>query len=148
MAVPDLRRFIDAQAPLYQQVVSELSDGEKRTHWMWFVFPQLSGLGHSAMARHYAIQDLDEARHYLADPILGDRLREGVRIMLRHADKSAHAILGSPDDMKFRSCLTLFREAAANPADEALFTSALLRFYDGKPDPGTLAILCAGRPAA
>jgi uncharacterized protein (DUF1810 family) len=104
----DLIRFVDAQAQVYPQVVEELTDGRKQTHWMWFIFPQLSGLGHSAMAQRYAIRDMDQARRYLADSILGDRLRHDVRLMLRHKDKSALEILGSPDDFNFRSCLTLF----------------------------------------
>jgi uncharacterized protein (DUF1810 family) len=106
----DLIRFVDAQVQVYRQVVEELTDGRKQTHWMWFIFPQLSGLGHSAMAQRYAIRDMDQARRYLADPILGDRLRHDVRLMIRHKSKSALEILGSPDEFKFRSCLTLFRE--------------------------------------
>jgi len=137
----DLIRFVDAQAQVYRQVVEELSDGRKRTHWMWFIFPQLSGLGHSAMAQRYAIRDMDEARRYLADPILGDRLRHDVRLMVRHKDKSALEILGSPDELKFRSCLTLFREAASEKSDRSLFASALEQFYKGEPDPRTLVLL-------
>ena len=108
MTEADLIRFVDAQAQVYRQVVEELTDGRKQTHWMWFIFPQLSGLGHSAMAQRYAIRDMDQARRYLADPILGDRLRHDVRLMVRHKDKSALEVLGSPDHLKFRSCLTLF----------------------------------------
>src|SRR4029077_16966503 len=102
-----LLRFVNAQAPVYSQVIEELSAGCKRTHWMWFIFPQLRGLGHSAMAQRYAIRDLDQATRYLADPILGSRLRHDVRLMMGHKGKSALEILGSPDDLKFRSCLTL-----------------------------------------
>jgi len=138
---PDLIRFVDAQGQVYGQVVDELAHGQKQTHWMWFIFPQLAGLGHSATARHYAIRDLDQARRYLADPILGDRLRHDVRLIIRHKDKSALKILGSPDDLKFRSCLTLFREAASDPSDRTLFTAALNQFYDGEPDPRTLELL-------
>jgi uncharacterized protein (DUF1810 family) len=134
----DLIRFVDAQAQVYRQVVEELTDGRKRTHWMWFIFPQLSGLGHSAMAQQYAIRDIDQARRYLADPILGDRLRHHVRLMLGHKGKSALEILGSPDDLKFRSCLTLFCEAASDKSDRSLFAEALEQFYNGKPDPRTL----------
>ena len=101
----DLIRFVDAQAQVYNQVVEELTDGHKRTHWMWFIFPQLSGLGHSAMAQRYAIRDMNQARRYLADPILGDRLRHDVRLIVSHKGKSALEILGSPDDLKFRSCI-------------------------------------------
>jgi uncharacterized protein (DUF1810 family) len=108
---------------------------------MWFIFPQLSGLGHSAMAQRYAIQDIDQARRYLADPILGDRLRHNVRLLIRHKGKSALDILGSPDELKFRSCLTLFGEAASEKSDRSLFASALEQFYNGKPDPRTLVLL-------
>jgi len=137
----DLIRFVDAQAHVYRQVVEELTDGHKRTHWMWFIFPQLSGLGHSAMAHRYAIQNIDQARRYLADPILGDRLRHNVRLMLRHKGKSALEILGSPDDIKFRSCLTLFCEAASDKSARSVFAEALQQFYNGEPDPRTLELL-------
>ena len=141
MTEADLIRFVDAQAQVYRQVVEELTDGRKQTHWMWFIFPQLSGLGRSTMAQRYAIRDIDQARRYLADPILGDRLRHDVRLMLRHKDKSALEILGSPDDFKFRSCLTLFYEAASEKSDRSLFASALEQFYKGEPDPRTLELL-------
>jgi uncharacterized protein (DUF1810 family) len=137
----DLVRFGDAQVQVYRQVVEELIDGRKQTHWMWFIFPQLSGLGHSAMAQRYAIRDMDQARRYLADPILGDRLRHDVRLMIRHKRKSALEILESPDELKFRSCLTLFREAASDKSDHSLFAEALEQFYNGKPDPRTLELL-------
>ena len=141
MTEADLIRFVDAQVQVYRQVVEELTDGRKQTHWMWFIFPQLSGLGHSAMAQRYAIRDMDQARRYLADPILGDRLRHDVRLMIRHKRKSALEILGSPDELKFRSCLTLFREAASDKSDHSLFADALEQFYNGKPDPRTLELL-------
>ena len=112
MTDADLIRFVNAHSDVYNQVTDELSKGRKRTHWMWFVFPQLAGLGHSSMARRYAIRDLYQARRYLADPLLGSRLRHDVRLMTSHKGKSAIDILGSPDDLKFRSCLTLFAEAA------------------------------------
>jgi uncharacterized protein (DUF1810 family) len=137
----DLILFVDAQAQVYHQVVEELTDGRKQTHWMWFIFPQLSGLGHSAMAQRYAIRDMDQARRYLADPILGNRLRHGVSLMVRHKGKSALEILGSPDDFKFRSCLTLFCEAASDKSDRSLFAEALQQFYNGEPDPRTLELL-------
>ena len=137
----DLERFVDAQAGVYDAALSELRAGRKTSHWMWFVFPQLSGLGYSAMAQRYAIRDMDQARRYLADPILGDRLRHGVRLMLRHKSKSALEILGSPDDFKFRSCLTLFYEAASDVSDRSLFAEALEQFYYGEPDPRTLELL-------
>jgi uncharacterized protein (DUF1810 family) len=108
---------------------------------MWFIFPQLAGLGRSAMTQQYAIRDLDQARRYLADSILGPRLREGVRLMMNHKGKSALEILGSPDDFKFRSCLTLFRQAASEESECALFTEALNQFYRGEADARTLELL-------
>jgi uncharacterized protein (DUF1810 family) len=141
MTDPDLIRFLDAQGRIFGQAIDELTNGRKQTHWMWFVFPQLAGLGRSAMAQRYAIKDLDQAKRYLADPILGARLRQVVKIMAGHHAKSAYDILGSPDDLKFRSCLTLFREAASDPSDSALFTQILNQFYAGQPDASTLALL-------
>jgi uncharacterized protein (DUF1810 family) len=141
MTDPDLIRFLDAQDQIYAQVVEELTNGRKQTHWMWFIFPQLAGLGRTAMAQHYGIKDLDQAKRYLADTILGARLRHVVKIMAGHNGKSAYEILGSPDDLKFRSCLTLFREAASDHSDRALFTQALDQFYDSRPDETTLALL-------
>ncbi len=141
MTDPDLIRFLDAQDQIFIQVVDELILGRKQTHWMWFVFPQLVGLGRSAMAQHYAIHDLDQARRYLADSVLGLRLRQAVKLMNEHKGRSALAILGSPDDLKFRSCLTLFREAASEDSDRELFTNALDQFYEGQPDERTLALL-------
>jgi uncharacterized protein (DUF1810 family) len=137
----DLIRFVDAQAKVHRQVVGELTNGRKHAHWMWFIFPQLAGLGHSAMAQRYAIRDLDQARRYLAHPILGDRLRHHVRLMTHHKGKSALEILGSPDDLKFRSCLTLFGEAATDNSDRLLFKEALDQFYSGKADSRTLELL-------
>jgi len=142
----DLIRFVNAQAEVYSQVIEELTGGCKRTHWMWFIFPQLAGLGHSTMAQRYAIHDLDQAKRYLADPILGSRLRHDVRLMMRHKGKSALDILGSPDDRKFRSCLTLFGQAASDNSDRMLFTEALDQFYGGEPDPRTLDLLRAVLP--
>jgi uncharacterized protein (DUF1810 family) len=141
MTEADLIRFVDAQAQVYRQVVEELTDGRKQTHWMWFIFPQMSGLGRSVMAQRYAIRDMDQARRYLTDPILGDRLRHDVHLILRQKDKSALEILGSPDDFKFRSCLTLFYEAASDDPDRSLFADALKQFYNGEPDPRTLELL-------
>ena len=120
----DLVSFTEAQAPIYTRVVEELTKGRKRTHWMWFIFPQIAGLGRSTVAQHYAIRDLDQARRYLADPILGLRLREVVKLIIDQKAKSALEILGSPDDLKFRSCLTLFRQAASDHSDRALFARA------------------------
>ena len=138
---PDLLRFVNAQSDVYNQVTDELTKGRKRTHWMWFIFPQLAGLGHSSMAQRYAILDLDQARRYLADPLLGSRLRHDVRLMMSHEEKSALDILGSPDDLKFRSCLTLFAQAASDDADHVLFNQALDQFYCGNGDPRTKELL-------
>jgi uncharacterized protein (DUF1810 family) len=134
----DLRRFVDAQAPVYAQILAELSAGQKRSHWMWFVFPQIAGLGHSAMARRFAIASLAEAAAYLAHPVLGPRLRECCRLATLVEGRSAQAIFGTPDDLKFRSSLTLFAAAAPN---EAIFAAALEKYFTGEPDGATLARL-------
>lgn len=123
-------------------VLDELRAGRKRTHWMWFVFPQLVGLGHSAMARHYAIADLDEARRYLAHPVLGPRLFQCTRIVDATQGKTAHDIFGSPDDLKLHSCMTLFAAAASDPAP---FEALLAKYFDAAPDPKTLDLLAASR---
>jgi uncharacterized protein (DUF1810 family) len=141
MTDPDLIRFLDGQDQIYAQVVEELTKGRKQTHWMWFIFPQLAGLGRSTMAQHYAIGDLNQARRYLDDPILGARLRQAVNLMVHQKGKSALEILGSPDDLKFRSCVTLFREAALENSDRVLFSKALDQFYRGEPDRRTLELL-------
>jgi uncharacterized protein (DUF1810 family) len=141
MTDSDLVRFLDAQDQIYAQVIEELTSGRKQTHWMWFIFPQLVGLGRSAMAQHYAIRDLGQAGRYLGDSILGPRLRQVVKLMIGQKGRSAFEILGSPDDMKFRSCLTLFREAASENSDRTLFTKALDQFYRGQPDGRTLELL-------
>jgi uncharacterized protein (DUF1810 family) len=141
MTDADLIRFLDSQDQIYQEVVEELARGRKQTHWMWFIFPQLAGLGRSGMAQHYAIRDLDQAKRYLADSILGQRLRQVVRLLIDQTGKSAFEILGTPDDLKLRSCLTLFREAASADSDRALFGKALDKFYCGEPDSRTLELL-------
>jgi uncharacterized protein (DUF1810 family) len=134
----DLQRFVDAQDPVYPEVVGELRRGAKRSHWMWFVFPQLRELGRSATARRYGIASLDEARAYWRHPRLGPRLVECVGLLLAVPDKSALEILGSPDDLKLRSSLTLFERAAP---EEPAFGRALDRFCAGARDPRTLALL-------
>ncbi|HVV91923.1 MAG TPA: DUF1810 domain-containing protein [Hyphomicrobiales bacterium] len=144
MTDPDLVRFIEAQDGARRAVTAELEAGRKASHWMWFVFPQLAGLGRSPAAQRYAIRDLDRARRYLADPVLGPRLRHDVGLMLRHAGRSATDILGTPDDLKFRSCLTLFRAAATLPEDRTFMQAALDRFYGGAADPFTMARLGDG----
>jgi uncharacterized protein (DUF1810 family) len=132
----NLRRFVDAQEPIYATALGELSRGHKQTHWIWFVFPQVDGLGKSAMAHRYAIKSRAEADAYLAHPVLGPRLLECTETILDHPDLTAHDIFGSPDDMKFRSCLTLFELVDGGPT----FSEALTGFFDGKRDPATLSI--------
>ena len=134
----DLARFVEAQAGIYAEALAELSAGRKRSHWMWFVFPQVAGLGASSMSKRYAIGSTAEATAYLDHPLLGPRLLRCVEAMLAVEDRSAHDILGSPDDMKFRSSLTLF--AAVSPAG-SVFHRALDRFFDGAQDEKTLAVL-------
>ncbi len=133
-----LADHLAAQDPVWPAVEAELAAGTKTSHWMWFVFPQLAGLGRSATSRRFAIADLAEARAYLAHPALGPRLREATDLVLRHRGADPEAILGPVDAGKFRSCLTLF--AAAAP-DEPRFGAALEAFYGGAPDPRTLALL-------
>lgn len=130
----DLQRFVEAQAPVYDRALAELQAGQKQSHWMWFVFPQIAGLGHSAMAQRYAISGLDEARAYLEHALLGPRLLESAQALLLHTSLSARRILGSPDDLKLRSSMTLF--AAAAP-DRAIFQQVLDAFFNGEPDPAT-----------
>jgi uncharacterized protein (DUF1810 family) len=135
---PGLERFIAAQDPVYSRALAELRAGDKRSHWMWFVFPQIAGLGHSDMARRYAIADLAEARAYLAHPVLGARLRECTGATLDWAGKrSAGEVLGSIDALKFASSMTLF-EAAGGGAE---FGKALNEFYKGERDARTLDLL-------
>jgi uncharacterized protein (DUF1810 family) len=131
----DLQRFVDAQAPVYEQVLRELRAGRKTSHWMWFVFPQVAGLGYSAMAQHYAISGRDEAVAYLEHPVLGPRLRELTAIVNALEGRTAHQVFGSPDDVKFRSCMTLFAECAQEPH---IFRDALDKYFAGEPDPLTL----------
>jgi uncharacterized protein (DUF1810 family) len=134
----DLARFLEAQAGCYPRARAELSAGRKTSHWMWFIFPQLQGLGTSAMARRYALSGLAEARAYLDHPTLGERLRECTRALLAIEGRTAHEIFGSPDDLKLRSCLTLF--ARASP-DERLFGEALRKYFGGEGDPLTIGLL-------
>ncbi|MBC9034696.1 DUF1810 domain-containing protein [Sphingomonas sp. JC676] len=133
----ELERFEEAQREIYPRALAELKAGRKASHWMWFVFPQIAGLGRSAMATHYAITGLDEARAYLAHPVLGARLREAAKAMCGHAGLSVEAILGGIDAVKFRSSMTLF-EAAAQGEPKALFGTCIDAFYGGARDPATL----------
>ncbi len=132
----DLRRFVVAQAPVYADVCEELRRGQKASHWMWFIFPQIAGLGSSAMARKYAISDLDEARAYLAHPVLGPRLIECTRLV-GVSGRSVEDIFGAPDDMKFRSSMTLFAKAQG----EGVFSEAIEKYCGGTFDEATLARL-------
>jgi uncharacterized protein (DUF1810 family) len=131
----DLDRFVSAQEGVYERATRELRAGKKQTHWMWFVFPQLQGLGSSATARFYGIASADEARAYLDHPILGSRLKQCVRILLGIEGRTAGEIFGSPDDVKLRSCLTLF---AAVAGDDRIFQDGLARYFGGDGDPLTL----------
>lgn len=133
--------FIAAQEPVYATVIAELSAGHKQSHWMWFVFPQLAALGKSPMAKRFGLADLTEARTYLNHPVLGPRLRGCTHLMLKWAGRSARDILGQPDDMKLRSCLTLFARAAQSTADRQLFEEGLKLFFAGEADPITLKII-------
>ena len=141
MAVDDrfqLQRFVDAQEPEYETVLVELRAGRKRGHWMWFIFPQIVGLGRSAMAQRFALSSLEEASAYLAHPVLGRRLRECAMLVAGISGRSITEIFGSPDDMKFRSSMTLFARAAP---DEPIFATCLRQYFGGEPDPQTLANL-------
>src|SRR5215469_6425939 len=135
-----LQRFIDAQNPVYNRICAELRNGRKRSHWMWFAFPQIAGLGSSQWAREFAISSLAEAAAYLAHPILGPRLAESTGLVNVIEGRSVDQIFGYPDNLKFRSSMTLF--ARATPDNEG-FSAALQKYFKGKPDPVTLASLQA-----
>ena len=136
--IHQLQRFVDAQEPVQLQARAELAAGRKTSHWMWFVFPQMRGLGASAMAQRYGIATLDEARAYLAHPVLGAWLRDCCEMVLALKGRSAHEIFGSPDDSKFRSSLTLFGRAAP---EEAVFSACLRKYFDGVEDQATLDLI-------
>ena len=131
----DLQRFVNAQNPVFEQVCSELREGRKQTHWMWFVFPQLKGLGHSSMASTFGISSRDEAEAYLRHSILGARLRESTKLVNLVAGRSVEQIFGYPDNLKFRSSMTLFAHVAD---DNEVFLKALQKYFDGQPDRLTL----------
>jgi uncharacterized protein (DUF1810 family) len=135
----DLKRFVDAQAPVYQRVAAELRQGRKQSHWMWFIFPQLAGLGHSPMAQRFAIASREEAIAYLEHGILGPRLRECTVLVNAVEGKTSREILGSPDDLKFRSSMTLFGAVSSDPQ----FSAALDKYYGGEADRRTLELLAA-----
>jgi uncharacterized protein (DUF1810 family) len=136
----DLNRFVEAQRSTYESALAELRGGRKRSHWMWYVFPQLAGLGRSATARRYAIRNADEAKAYLAHPLLGPRLVECATAVLETDERSAYEIFGSPDDVKLRSCATLF--ARASPPG-SVFAALLEKYFDAREDEETVRLLAS-----
>ncbi len=138
MKIDPFQRFLDAQNPIYVEVLTELSAGKKRSHWMWFIFPQHVALGTSDRAKRYGLYGTEQARDYLAHPVLGQRLLECCGLMKQNANRSAAAILGDVDALKFRSCLTLFHSAAPS---EPIFAELLELFYAGQPDQLTLNLI-------
>jgi uncharacterized protein (DUF1810 family) len=136
-----LLRFLRAQDEDYEQALSEIRSGRKRSHWMWYIFPQLAGLGRTSTAQHFGLRNLDEARAYLAHPVLGPRLVQVAEAALAVEGRSARAIFGSPDDLKLRSCATLF--AAVSPP-ASVFRQLLAKYYDGLPDQRTIELLNGG----
>lgn len=134
----DLNRFVEAQAVVFETALAELRDGRKQSHWMWFVFPQIAGLGGSPTARTYAIRSRAEARAYLDHELLGDRLRDCCEALLPHAGRPVRDILGTPDDLKLRSSMTLFDAVAP---EREIFRQVLAAFHDGRPDERTLELL-------
>lgn len=132
-----LNRFLEAQDKNYSDALSEITNGKKTTHWMWYVFPQLAGLGHSEMAKFYAIENLREAEDYLNHPVLGKRLTEIATALLKHSDKTAHQILGAPDDVKLQSSMTLFSRL---PHTNPVFEQIINQFYNGEADSKTIEL--------
>jgi len=137
-----LERFVEAQDRVYNSVLNELALAQKTTHWMWFIFPQLKALGRSPMAKHFGLESLDEALSYLQHPILGSRLVECTQLLLKLPTADVFEIFGSPDDLKFRSCMTLFGQVVPR---EPVFGQAIDRFFHGKPDAATLELLQSHR---
>ena len=134
----NLQRFVEAQDSVIDDVLAELRAGQKRTHWMWFIFPQIRGLGHSPIAQEFAISSLQEAQAYLQHPVLGGRLRGCTQLVNAIEGRSISQIFGSPDDVKFRSSMTLFAQATS---DNRIFQNALTKYFNGEPDPATLGRL-------
>jgi uncharacterized protein (DUF1810 family) len=134
----DLQRFVDAQNPAYAEVLDELADGRKRSHWMWFVFPQIQGLGNSAMAQRFAISSMQEAEAYMRHPVLGQRLRETTRLVNHVQGRLIEDIFGYPDYLKFRSSMSLFARATSDNHD---FVEALRKYFNGEADPDTVRLL-------
>ncbi len=138
MAPIDLQRFVEAQDPIYAQIRAELTASAKTSHWMWFVFPQFQGLGRSAMSVKYQISSLEDAQAYWQHPVLGARLKECVELLTSVKSRSAFQIFGTPDDLKFRSSMTLFCRAVPG---EPLFQGVLAKYFDGREDPRTVELL-------
>jgi len=137
-----LERFVSAQAAAFPQVLEELQAGEKRSHWIWFIFPQMKGLGHSSQSEYYGIGSLEEAAAYLRHPVLGPRLRQCTQLVTLVEGRTLREILGSPDDLKFRSSMTLFARAAEEAAlDSTDFNDAMKKYFNGEGDPLTAALL-------
>ncbi|MEO8720325.1 MAG: DUF1810 domain-containing protein [Ginsengibacter sp.] len=134
----NLQRFLEAQKKDYQVALSEIQMGKKRSHWMWYIFPQISGLGFSDLSKFYSLNNMDEAKEYLKHPVLGSRLIEISDALLHLENKDAHAILGSPDDQKLKSCMTLF---SLLPESDPVFQAVLDQFFDGENDARTVEIL-------
>ena len=139
----DLQRFLDAQASVYEQARSELASGQKRSHWMWFIFPQIRGLGSSPTAQRFAISGLDEAVAYFSHPVLGARLRECTALVNALQGRSLGEVFGYPDDLKFHSSITLFAAAdkGSPNEDKRVFRDALAKYFEGRPDQATLDLL-------
>jgi uncharacterized protein (DUF1810 family) len=135
-----LQRFLDAQQPVFDKVCAELAEGRKRTHWMWFIFPQIQGLGHSEMAHRFAISSLEEAQAYLQHPTLGARLHTCSQLVANVQGRTIEAIFGYPDDLKFHSCMTLFAQVASAP-DNQIFLKCMEKYFGGKLDLATLNLL-------
>jgi uncharacterized protein (DUF1810 family) len=136
----DLQRFVEAQDPVFDTVCAELRAGRKSSHWMWFIFPQMKGIGRSAESERFGISSLSEAEAYLQHPILGPRLRTATSLLVNAVEgRSIHEILGAPDDLKFRASMTLFSRATR---DNSIFMEALRKYYAGEPDPITVQLLC------
>lgn len=138
----DLGRFVKAQERDYARALAEICAGRKRSHWMWYIFPQYKGLGFSSTSQHYAIKSLDEAKAYLAHPVLGPHLREICEALLKVENRTAHEIFGSPDDMKLRSCVTLFAQVSQ---PSSVFHRVLNKYFAGEPDLKTLQLLSANQ---
>ncbi|MGI6217261.1 MAG: DUF1810 domain-containing protein [Coriobacteriales bacterium] len=137
----NLKRFLDAQQGDYEQALSEIRSGRKRSHWIWYVFPQLEDLGRSGTAKYYGISGAEEARAYLADPVLGARLREISAALLTLDENNPSRVMGYPDDLKLRSCMTLFDAVSDGNEEDSVFSAVLDKFYGGEPDSKTLHLL-------